>query len=587
MADALKAKGNAAFGAQKWNDAISWWTKAIKLETDDVALASLYSNRSAAHLKVDKYDEGAEAAVLKRPTWSKALARMAEVYARQQVFDRSQQCYERAIELAEDDAARKRYEASLATTKAAEKKAEAKNAQPERPVRDGTFDDFYLTKIRLAQFRGEYVLPPEGGVALAVYAADACHEGMLQVDQNLVKVSDSQFQFTPFTDALANLCDCLVTDRSGFYLRPGRDPSFPTERKIQEIIKGELNEARCTKYFTNAIWQAKEIIADLDRRLATEGRDAIRRAVSTIIRGRIVSAGMLALGEKDRGAEVRELKLALALLEEGNRVWAHVPYKEKGNTFRSTFVRNVRVTLLKALLAAHRDLKTAAARRVYKLEHIEELANQVIQEHPPEQWIPRDGTVMRVAYSAFPVWEAYSALAYVWSERANPRLHDPPPGTLVFTDPDASKRAAEFYDKCASIMAAEAPDWHQRRFVLWLALYWRLRAGGMTVRELRARVNTAREVSLEAERFFPLESEEQYGESRKFTEMQLDSINRTMRDPPPQMSAAARQKGDRAILKPVPTMNGKGMEQEEMVRVIEESELMSLEGDIDSVDCWA
>lgn len=245
MADALKAKGNAAFGAQKWNDAISWWTKAIKLETDDVALASLYSNRSAAHLKVDKYDEAlqdAEAAVLKRPTWSKALARMAEVYARQQVFDRSQQCYERAIELAEDDAARKRYEASLATTKAAEKKAEAKNAQPERPVRDGTFDDFYLTKIRLAQFRGEYVLPPEGGVALAVYAADACHEGMLQVDQNLVKVSDSQFQFTPFTDALANLCDCLVTDRSGFYLRPGRDPSFPTERKVSEALSLFLEE---------------------------------------------------------------------------------------------------------------------------------------------------------------------------------------------------------------------------------------------------------------------------------------------------------------------------------------------------------
>lgn len=243
MADALKAKGNAAFGAQKWEDAISWWTKAIKLETDDVALASLYSNRSAAHLKVDKYDEAlqdAEAAVLKRPTWSKALARMAEVYARQQVFDRSLQCYERAIQLAEDDAARKRYEASLAATKAAEKKAEEKNAQPQRPVRAGTFDDFYLAKISLAQFRGEYVLPPEGGVALAVYAADACHEGMLQVDQNLVKVSDSQFQFTPFTDALANLCDCFITDRSGFYLRPGRDPSFPTERKVSSWPKQPL-----------------------------------------------------------------------------------------------------------------------------------------------------------------------------------------------------------------------------------------------------------------------------------------------------------------------------------------------------------
>ncbi|BGP29634.1 hypothetical protein JCM10296v2_001373 [Rhodotorula toruloides] len=108
----FKTQGNPAFAAQNWNKAIDCWTKAIKKEKDAVALASLYSNRSAAYLKVSKYDAAlrdAEQAVLKRPTWSKAKARMAEVYARQQIFDLAKSSYERAIELAEDDATHERY----------------------------------------------------------------------------------------------------------------------------------------------------------------------------------------------------------------------------------------------------------------------------------------------------------------------------------------------------------------------------------------------------------------------------------------------------------------------------------------------
>lgn len=38
-----------------------------------------------------------------------------------------------------------------------------------------------------------------------------------------------------------------------------------------------------------------------------------------------------------------------------------------------------------------------------------------------------DYSLTKFLQQAFPVWEAYNALAYVWSERANPRLHEPPP----------------------------------------------------------------------------------------------------------------------------------------------------------------
>lgn len=163
-----------------------------------------------------------------------------------------------------------------------------------------------------------------------------------------------------------------------------------------------MQSANSLKYFQDAIWAARDIITDLDKRLATETRQDVRRAVSTIIRGRVVSAGLLGFSKDQRGGAVRELKLALAVLEEGNRKWADVPFDERGNTFRPTFVRNVRVALLKALLAAHRDLKTVAAQRVYKLSDIEDLANQIIRVRPmlklPSGFAVADLVLQLIAY---------------------------------------------------------------------------------------------------------------------------------------------------------------------------------------------
>jgi tetratricopeptide (TPR) repeat protein len=49
-----KADGNEAFKAQDWNRAVEFYTAAIELDGSN---AVLYSNRSAAYLKLNKYDE--------------------------------------------------------------------------------------------------------------------------------------------------------------------------------------------------------------------------------------------------------------------------------------------------------------------------------------------------------------------------------------------------------------------------------------------------------------------------------------------------------------------------------------------------
>lgn len=117
----------------------------------------------------------------------------------------------------------------------------------------------------------------------------------------------------------------------------------------------------------------------------------------------------------------------------------------------------------------------------------------------------RSGTLChsphKLASQAYPVWEAYLARGYVWGIHAGVPLLDIKPRKYAFADLAAAKNAAEAYDKAAAILEDEAPDFTRYCFVLWYATHWRLRAGGLSVRELRSRVNKAKEATEETKRF--------------------------------------------------------------------------------------
>ncbi|BGP37461.1 hypothetical protein JCM10449v2_001367 [Rhodotorula kratochvilovae] len=57
MADEFKAQGNAAFAQKKWLEAVKLYGQAIALEKDDTNLGSLHSNRSAAYVQLEQFDE--------------------------------------------------------------------------------------------------------------------------------------------------------------------------------------------------------------------------------------------------------------------------------------------------------------------------------------------------------------------------------------------------------------------------------------------------------------------------------------------------------------------------------------------------
>ncbi|GAA5928915.1 hypothetical protein JCM3775_006680 [Rhodotorula graminis] len=527
MADTFKAEGNVAFGQQKWLKSAKLYGRAIALEKDDTAKGALYSNRSAAYVQLGKLDaalEDANDAVRCRPQWSKAYARVAEVWGRQQEFRQSIKNY---------DASRARYEASLKTLEATHKRAaDATNAAPKPFVVTTNPGDLWLTKVQQAVLSGSYRLDYDSGVGISYHAAQSCARGMMQLDQAIEPTDSTGFRGTAFTNALGDICD----------------------KKLQTLIQFELEHGGCLKYFTGSRWSARDIIDDLDKRIETDGRQRIRMFSSSLIRTRVISAFLLSYFRREMGPAILEAKFAVALLDEGNKKWAHESFEDKGNTFRPTFVRNARVFLMKELLGAHLgahlDAKTPSAKRAFKLEDLEKLAHDILEECPPSKWPPRDGSQMYLAYGALPCWEAYGALAYVHGVRRRLPLQlaaQPGDSRLKMPDVGEMKKAAEYYDKGVAIMP---DDWVDMSAYRWYGLETWFRAGGLTVRELRQREQAALKSEVESHRFAPRPPDPNYP-PRIFSQKQ----NRALAE----QVAGMGPQADRLTVKAVPTIDARGM----------------------------
>ncbi|GAA5829187.1 hypothetical protein JCM11251_004154 [Rhodosporidiobolus azoricus] len=487
-----KAAGNAAFAAKDMDKAVSCYSEALGMEKEDgEARAALLSNRSAAYLGLGQFDKAlvdANNAVLARPKWSKAYARVAECYARQQDFQKAEQAYRQAISHAEDSAAKTRYEASLSITISARTKS-SKNS--EKKLMAGGHGDHWLHKLNRLCLTEGFVVDPNGGLALTIWAGQQCESGMQILDEVMrSKGPGGVVMGNPSSQAVPNICECILLDDFAFTLTPGRDPSFPLPEKFNGIYQFEIMAHGGTKYFTNAVWEPKDIIDDLNKRLATDGQERVRRLCSQMIRGSVLTAFGLGL-KGEIGGSVTQCKFAIGLLEEGAKKWAHIAYEDKGMCFKPTFVRVVRVYLLKCLVRAARDAKTASARRMFSLESIEKLAKEIIAENKESEWAAPSEGMMRVGYNVMPHWEAYSALAFVYSDAARRPLLNVQPGVVTFADVENAKKAAAYYDMCCSFMPE---DYHARPEMQWNGIMWHMRAGGLTVRELSKRIEETKRI---------------------------------------------------------------------------------------------
>ncbi|XP_012527347.1 stress-induced-phosphoprotein 1 [Monomorium pharaonis] len=95
----LKEKGNAALQTGNYDEAIKCYTDAIALDGNNHVL---YSNRSAAYAKSEKYKqalEDAEKTVSLKPDWGKGYSRKGSALAYLGRYDESIQAYEKGLQL--------------------------------------------------------------------------------------------------------------------------------------------------------------------------------------------------------------------------------------------------------------------------------------------------------------------------------------------------------------------------------------------------------------------------------------------------------------------------------------------------------
>lgn len=94
----LKEKGNAALQEGKFDEAIKYYTDAIALDSNNHVL---YSNRSAAYAKAEKYQqalEDAEKTVSLKPDWGKGYSRKGSALAYLGRYDESIKTYEKGLQ---------------------------------------------------------------------------------------------------------------------------------------------------------------------------------------------------------------------------------------------------------------------------------------------------------------------------------------------------------------------------------------------------------------------------------------------------------------------------------------------------------
>merc|ERR1711937_956343 len=101
-AQKLKNEGNAFMKEKKFQEAVDKYSEAIKVQESAV----FYCNRAAAYTSMENYEEALQdckKAISFDPDYSKAYSRMGLIYSKINLYNESENCYEKALGLEPDN----------------------------------------------------------------------------------------------------------------------------------------------------------------------------------------------------------------------------------------------------------------------------------------------------------------------------------------------------------------------------------------------------------------------------------------------------------------------------------------------------
>lgn len=154
MADEAKAKGNAAFAAGNFTDAITHFTEAINLAPTNHVL---YSNRSAAYASLGKYSDAlsdAQKTVELKPDWAKGYSRLGAAHSGLHHYDDAVAAYKKGLEI---DPNNEGLKSGLADAQS----AQARSRGPASPFGDAFSGPEMWTKLTADASTRAYLQQPD------------------------------------------------------------------------------------------------------------------------------------------------------------------------------------------------------------------------------------------------------------------------------------------------------------------------------------------------------------------------------------------------------------------------------------------
>ncbi|EDV91152.1 protein unc-45 homolog B [Drosophila grimshawi] len=208
-----KDKGNEAFKASKWTDAVQEYTAAIKLGAKHKELPVFYKNRAAAYLKLDKYTEAVDdctESLRFAPNDPKALFRRAQAY---EALAKPEEAYKDATALFKADPGNKSVQPMLQRLHLIVQENAARNAKTSTKVQqmmDLAFDIGAPIEKRRSGANNLVVLAKEPTGADLLYKAQCVPK-----IATLAKVEKDHDIYLNMVRVVASLCENSVERTKG------------------------------------------------------------------------------------------------------------------------------------------------------------------------------------------------------------------------------------------------------------------------------------------------------------------------------------------------------------------------------------
>jgi stress-induced-phosphoprotein 1 len=155
-----KDKGNEAFKAQRYEEAIKWFSEGLKLDPNNHVLLS---NRSACYVKTGKLQEALDDAnkvIALKPDWARGYSRKGAALHAMERYEEAKEAYKKALELEPNNEQIKQSLQEVTELAAAERKFNVEAMEFVKKMMS-VFQGDVLSKVRAIPETAEYAKQPD------------------------------------------------------------------------------------------------------------------------------------------------------------------------------------------------------------------------------------------------------------------------------------------------------------------------------------------------------------------------------------------------------------------------------------------